>query len=193
MRRGLDQTVDRMLGCRIARNPRLAELAFNRRRDQDASTLASLDHVLQCLAHAPEHVVQVPIDLEVPLLVAHHEHRSGVEHAARVEHHDVELAEALNGEVDDAFARRLFGRVAGVERGPIGRAYLVECRLALGLVTAVDDDRCALAYERVGDGPADRAGAAGDCRYFSVKFSHVSSSFVAAASVRRRAAVDGDQ
>ena len=167
----LDEPVDGVLAGDVAGDPGLAQLALDRRRDDDPPGLPR-DHVLQRPAHPPEHVVEVPVDLELPLLVGHLGDRCRLQHAAGVEHHDVELAVVVDGEVDEPLDRLLLGGVAGVERGPVAGAHLVQAHLALGLVAAVDDHRRALADERVGDAPADAARAAGDRGDLAVELAH---------------------
>ena len=94
-------------------------------------------------------------------------------HATRVEHHDVELAVVVDGEVDQALDRLLLRGVAGEEGGAVAGAHLLEARLALRLVAAVDDDRCAFADEGVGDAATDAARAAGDRGDLAVELAHV--------------------
>ena len=128
--------------------------------------------MLQRPPHPPEDVVEVPVDLELPLLVGHLEHRCGVEHTARVQTTDVELAVAVDREVDEALDRILLGGVAGVERGVVAGSHLVEAGLSLRRIASVDDDLGAFGDERVGDPPADAPRAAGDAGDLSVELSH---------------------
>ena len=120
---GLHQPVDGVFGRRVPRDARLAELALDRRCDDDPPAVAR-DHVLQGPPHAPEDVVEVPVDLELPLLVAHLGDRRGLQHAARVQAADVELSEVVDGEVDETFDVGLLAHVAGEELGVVTSTHL---------------------------------------------------------------------